>query len=383
MATNPMQKNARNSFLIGMLITLLITGAIIALLIMQLTNTKKEVEALKGAKIRICTLSQSVKSGQVITDDMVTVIEVDKGTVPSNSFKDDVNNISTYRLEDSRGNTVGTNKDGELYLPKINEQTGDFVTTQTGEIEQRIISSPDGENYYYEDTGEKVELITVPLVAKVDLEKNSILTNTVVAKSDSALQSDVRKMEYNMIVLPSQLETNSYIDIRLSLPNGQDFIVVSHKQIEIPNVDGTDSLSTIWLNLNETEILTLNCAIVESYKMPGSKLYVAQYVEPGLQDAAKITYVPSDDTLRLIRTDPNCLQEAKTALWERIYNKNASGQYTTKNEDVESAVRNPINSTINENQDSASDNVNTGVQNDIQKTQEERQKYLESLGGTY
>ena len=31
MATNPMQRKARNSFLLGMLIMLLITGAIIAL----------------------------------------------------------------------------------------------------------------------------------------------------------------------------------------------------------------------------------------------------------------------------------------------------------------------------------------------------------------
>ncbi len=45
MATNPMQRKARNSFLLGMLVTLVITGAIIALLFMQLMNkTKKEQE---------------------------------------------------------------------------------------------------------------------------------------------------------------------------------------------------------------------------------------------------------------------------------------------------------------------------------------------------
>ena len=36
MATNPMQRKARNSFLLGMLVMLLIAGAIIALLLMQL-----------------------------------------------------------------------------------------------------------------------------------------------------------------------------------------------------------------------------------------------------------------------------------------------------------------------------------------------------------
>ena len=98
MATNPMQKNARNSFLIGMLITLVITGAIIALLVMQLTNTKKEIEALKGAKQEVCVLTQSVKSGQVITDDMITTMKVDRGAIPENSFKNDINNINKYRM---------------------------------------------------------------------------------------------------------------------------------------------------------------------------------------------------------------------------------------------------------------------------------------------
>ena len=40
MATNPMQRKARNSFLLGMLITLVIAGAIIALLFIQLKNYK-------------------------------------------------------------------------------------------------------------------------------------------------------------------------------------------------------------------------------------------------------------------------------------------------------------------------------------------------------
>ena len=46
MATNPMQRKARNSFLLGMLVMLLISGIIIALLFMQLMNkTKKEKES--------------------------------------------------------------------------------------------------------------------------------------------------------------------------------------------------------------------------------------------------------------------------------------------------------------------------------------------------
>ena len=41
MATNPMQRKARNSFLLGMFVMLIITGLVIAFLVLQLTNMKK------------------------------------------------------------------------------------------------------------------------------------------------------------------------------------------------------------------------------------------------------------------------------------------------------------------------------------------------------
>ena len=44
MAMNPMQRKANNSFLLGILITLLITGAIIGFLIYQVSNLNSELE---------------------------------------------------------------------------------------------------------------------------------------------------------------------------------------------------------------------------------------------------------------------------------------------------------------------------------------------------
>ena len=78
MATNPMQRKARNSFLLGMLVMLLIAGVIIAFLFMQLMNkTKKEQEELK-ASVKAYVLNQDVSSGQVITTDMLTIQTVNR-----------------------------------------------------------------------------------------------------------------------------------------------------------------------------------------------------------------------------------------------------------------------------------------------------------------
>ena len=70
MASNPMQRKARNSFLLGVIITLLIAGVIVALLFVQLKQKTEQLRAEANSKRNVYVLSQDVKSGQVITQDM-------------------------------------------------------------------------------------------------------------------------------------------------------------------------------------------------------------------------------------------------------------------------------------------------------------------------
>ena len=46
MATNPMQRKARNSFLLGMLVMVLISGVVIAFLFIQLMNKNKKEDRI-------------------------------------------------------------------------------------------------------------------------------------------------------------------------------------------------------------------------------------------------------------------------------------------------------------------------------------------------
>ena len=147
------------------------------------------------------------------------------------------------------------------------------------------------------------------------MNKNTVITIDTISKSTEKTTDDLRKVEYNMLVLPSQLESGEYIDVRLAMPSGQDYIVVSKKQVEIPQINGVDSEDTIWLKLTEDEIITMNSAIVDAYKSIGSTLKVVTYTEAGMQDAAIPTYVPTGDVMQLINSDPNIIQKAKNALF--------------------------------------------------------------------
>mgnify|MGYP002286171661 FL=1 len=122
MATNPMQRKARNSFLLGMLITLVIAGAIIALLFIQLKNYKEKEQEEKANSVKVWVLGQDVISGQVITTDMLTQQVVNKNYVPTNAIGN-ITVLDNYALEDKEGNEVITeykNNVATLYLSKDN-----------------------------------------------------------------------------------------------------------------------------------------------------------------------------------------------------------------------------------------------------------------------
>ena len=362
MATNPMQRKARNSFLLGMLVMLLIAGVIIAFLFMQLMNkTKKEQEELK-ASVKAYVLNQDVSSGQVITTDMLTIQTVNRNLVPSNATSD-LSIIENYALQDKEGNDIYTkydkNNQAKLYITKNN-------------TEYEVQKEEETDNYYITKNNEKeyIELNTVPLVAKVTMKKNTLITKELINKSDNMVQDDVRRQEYYMLVLPTDLQTGDYIDVRVMFPNGQDYIVVSKKEVEIPNIAGVDSEDTIWINLSEDEILHMSCAIVDAYQVKGSKIYVTKYTEPGMQEAATPTYPINESTSKLLQNDPNILEKAMNGILERYSNNGASD-----------LRNNYINSAINSQGEQAQSNLETNMTESITNSKNTRKEYLESLAG--
>lgn len=295
MASNPIQRKQTTAFLTGALITLIITGLIIAFLAYQLLNAKKAEEKQVEAKSSVYVLNKDVKSGDEIDLSAFKQVEIETAAIPANA--------------------IGVSTLGNKNICKIDLKAGTLVTA----------------DMLYIDT--------------------------------TPTQNDTRKEEYNMISLPLDLETGDYIDIRFYLPNGQNFIVLSKKVVTVPVLGSSLSEDTIQMNLNEDEILTLSCAIVEAWKIKGSKLYANRYTEPGIQEAATPTYTMNADTVALIRDDPNVLQNAKDAL---------AARYKTEQ-------REKINTELNKQSDQVDANEQTGMDESITKSQDARKEYLDSL----
>ena len=228
MPANPIQKRTRNSFLLGMLVMLLISVAVIAIMYFGLlSDTIGDLQS-KGENIEVYRITSEVKSGEALQGNKLEPIKLSIDDLPTDAI--DVSyNITGYKT-------------------------------------------------------------------KIDLQPGTVLTASLLYKEDP-MPSSTRLMEYNMLTLPSTLRKGDYIDVRFTMPNGEDYIVLSKK--EVVSVQNT----TIGLHLTEDEILMMSSAIIESYIMKASNIYAVQYVEAGIQNAAVATYSVNAQVYQLIQAN--------------------------------------------------------------------------------
>lgn len=356
MASNPMQRQARNYFLLGMVITLLIAGAIIALLFLRMNKIKKEYEEYQLARKEVYVLKQNVKSGDILTKDMFTKTFALNSAVPSDYVKPETL-IAAYSLYTKDGMKITTESvDGSQHLYLNGDKSAEVFKDETS-----------GTYYVMKNNNkEYIETTTAPVIAKIDAKENTVISQSLITRSNEVYTDDVRQQEYNTVILPIDLESGDYVDVRLQLPNGQDFIVISKKRATIPKT-GKDFLSdTIQMDLAEEEILSISCAIVEAYKIDGAKLYATKYTDAGIQQASSPTYVVNSEVARLMDSDPNIVDKAKNALSVR-YNSN----------NLKSMREQFINNALSQN--GHEENYKSKLDESIKSTQESRQKYLQSL----
>ena len=375
MAGNPMQRKSTGSFILGMVVMLLIAAAVVGLLYMKIKKLQDKLQEYQAneATSDIFVLNQDVKAGQVLESSMFSKKKIATAMIPANATTNIVSTLSSYSLRDTSGNRIYVGNDekngGKYYFVKINNTDCKiYITNSEGKEEVATNLTAEDKAYYYEGNNNNannrkdITVATDAVVAKVAMTANTVITSSLVVRTDEVQTSDVRTQEYNMLVLPTELVSEDYVDVRLMLPNGQDFIVVSKKRVNIPQTsDGTYMSDTVTMDLAEEETISMSAAIVEAYKINGSKLYVTKYTDPGIQEKSTETFIPTQEIADLINSDPNVVTTAREALKAR---------YTTGLKNV---------NTVKNGLERNDENVKTKTDESIQTTQQNRKQYLESL----
>ncbi len=317
MAMNPMQRRARNSFLIGFLIALVIMAAVVAVLLNKVKGLKEEINKINSFVSKQYVATEDLESGQIVTMDSFSYADV-RTSIDSGEFIDG----SEFEAVDKNGNPM-------------NDAEGNPVKKD--------------------------------VMLKINVPAGTIITKDMLTDADNKTTDSDRIQEYNMIALPSQLKNGDYIDVRISLTNGQDYVVLTKKRVIGVTATG------IWMKMNEYEMNLLNSAIVESYVIDGAKLYAIEYVEPGLQKQATVTYPVGQDVLTLMQNNPNIVDDVKKQY------ENYANYYTPKvAESRVSAFESPLDA----NRDNRTSLVQSGNASEIQKIQTAREEYISSLEGT-
>lgn len=126
---------------------------------------------------------------------------------------------------------------------------------------------------------------------RINAEEKTIITKSMLVEEYELLTKDERLQEFNMVALPSDLEVDDYIDLRITMSTGEDYLIVSGKKVE--QIGSTADSNAIFLKLNEEEILRTTAAVIESYLDDSYKLYANKYVDPSdqLYNYVRINYV--------------------------------------------------------------------------------------------
>lgn len=187
----------------------------------------------------------------------------------------------------------------EIYVVSEDLRAGDVLNTSNTQFVEGYASLPYETYITNEDMGK---------VLLIDAQKGVQLLKTMVSKEE--INSDIREVCYEVITINGNIEHNDKVDIRILYPNGENYIVLSQKQIK----QLSENMRESYFWLSEEEIIRMSSAIVDAYLYQGTILYTAKYIESAIQEPSVITYTPSLSAIELIKNNPNIVTTASTYL---------------------------------------------------------------------
>ncbi len=149
-------------------------------------------------------------------------------------------------------------------------------------------------------------------LALIDIPSDTQLIKTML--TEKKVSSELREIEYQVLHISANIVSNDTIDVRIVFPNGESMVVLSKKVIK----GITEGSVVCYLWLDPQEILRMSAAIVDAALYPGTQLITTKYIEPSIQEASAITYIPGLSILELLETDPNILERSSQELAREV-----------------------------------------------------------------
>lgn len=213
----------------------------------------------------------------------------------------------------------------------INVQTSEKYTAQVMELQQKISSyGSDVQCVTVISSVKPGDIVTEDVLDYVTIPSSVVTDQFVTDTSDvigrvfkigvnagtplmsnmtmvEVLDDDMRDRDITLDRITVGLRVGDYIDIRITMPYGDEYVVIPHKRVYAINEN------TIKLYLSEYEWALYQGAMIDYYlnESYGCTIYADRYIEPGLQNAAIAYYAPPSNIAAMIAKNPNILDDVR------------------------------------------------------------------------
>lgn len=191
----------------------------------------------------------------------------------------------------------------DVYVAVCDISAGDVITDDKVKKTMVYSSQPQDSFISNKQIGQ-MTLIDIPMGTQI---MATMLTDNIVS-------SELREVEYQVLNINANINSNDTIDIRIFFPNGESLVVLSKKVIK--GIQEGSVMCYLWLDAEE--ITRMSAAIIDAALYPGTQLITTKYIEPSIQKASEITYTPSLAILERLETDPNILEKSSQKLNKEV-----------------------------------------------------------------
>lgn len=146
--------------------------------------------------------------------------------------------------------------------------------------------------------------------AKGSFDKGTFMSRACVYE-EKEYSPDTRSKTFDFMELNPVTQSGDYVDVRITYPNGEDYIVASHKQVQIvsPGEEAQDvprQNAKVSMDVTEEEILRIASAYVDSVQYPGTAIYAVSYLDQ-FQQPGCVDYPVNPDVFELLGWNPNAI----------------------------------------------------------------------------
>lgn len=150
--------------------------------------------------------------------------------------------------------------------------------------------------------------------SKADLQAGSLLVEELFAIPE-VYSGDMRKQTFSGISYSDSVQPGEKVDIRISFPTGEDYVVVGKKEVletgDTQSETDETRAASLTFCLGEEELLRLSSAFIDMEIYPGTYVYALPYVDT-FQEQAYITYPINRQVYSLLGWDPNVKLSSRT-----------------------------------------------------------------------